>query len=105
MYSAATKITPRKRPGMDLTHHINNSIKNYRKGNTMHNRQIDQGITSENVHWWKNTQGKYLADIPTVGLTQHDSFDEFITNLYQHGYKDSARQINKEVKTDVSTTI
>ena len=55
------------------------------------------GITSENVHYWKQTKG-YYADVPNHGLTGHHNIDMLINWLFTNGFKVSAREINAAKK-------
>lgn len=61
--------------------------------------------TSENIHVWTNTQGQYLASIEgNIDMASHGeslryykTSDNMINDLYLLGFKDSARELNKDL--------
>ena len=56
-----------------------------------------QGITKENIHYWTNTQGALLvSNENTKELKQFSTTDDAINWLFFKGFKDSARQLNKD---------
>lgn len=64
---------------------------------------IDAGITSENVHYWGGSSFKpsIILDFQFVTfeseykLKQFFNIDDAINFLFLHGFKDSARELNK----------
>lgn len=55
------------------------------------------GTTKENIHYWKNTQGKLMVSNETnKTLKSFNSIDEAVNFLFFNGFKESARQLNKE---------
>lgn len=54
-------------------------------------------ITSENIHIWTNTQGHYMvSNENTKQLMNFANKDDAVNGLVLLGFKDSARELNKE---------
>lgn len=63
-----------------------------------------RGITTENVHYWTNTQKKIMVSIEdTKTLLSFDNADKAINWLYLNGFKQSARELNADKKGYIKT--
>lgn len=56
---------------------------------------MSHGITSENIHYWKNAQGRIMvSDEDNKKLWSFEEIDDAINGLYILGFRESAREIN-----------